>query len=378
MHAQLILWALRRRPWRNALIMASVALTVAVMIAFFSTRFELTKVLDRLDEVPYQRFWVKPVNLGSRGMYPLALKEKLEKVPGVQKVFYVMNVFSKLPDGQFIIGQGGNDGILEIERDFFPTDEATRQRWAADRTGAVIGSLVADAYKLDVGDQGEIATPAGPLKFKVSGISRGGPFQSRISFHYAQVDELLGSKGMVNDYRVVLDRKTDSAPVVKAVDDILQQHALASHMVGERTMMQLRGAGAASLIPNLLGALGLVLLITTALAITNTTIISVRERRAELATMRVLGFKKRSVSAMIVSEVFVICVAGGLLGIAVAWFAMRDGLALGSVLFMSVHMTLPGLLAGVGSTLAVAIGGSVISSWLAVRAPLAQALRDAG
>jgi putative ABC transport system permease protein len=358
--------------------MAAVALTVAVMIAFFSTRIELSRFLDRLDDIPYQRFWVKPVNLMSRQTYPLALKPKLEQVPNVQKVLYVVNLISKTPEGQVVIGQGGADGILEVERDFFPVDDASIQRWASERSGAIVGELVAEAFSLEVGELGELATAAGPVKFKVAGISRGGPFPNRVVFHYEYIDEILGSKGVVHDYRIVLDKKTDSRPVVKAVDEILDAHQLSSHLIGERTMMQLRGAGAASLIPNLLGALGLVLLITTALAITNTTVISIRERRAELATLRAVGFKKRSVARMIVSEVFVVCVAGGLIGVALAWFAMRDGLALGSSLLMSVHMTLPGLMAGVGSTFAVAIGGSAISSWLAVRAPLAQALRDAG
>ena len=113
MHTQLIMWSLRRRPWRNVLIIASVALTVAVMIAFFSTRMELSKFLDRLDEVPYQRFWVKPVDLMSRRTYPLVLRPKLEAVPGVQKVLYVVNLRgARIPDGRPIIAQGGADGLL--------------------------------------------------------------------------------------------------------------------------------------------------------------------------------------------------------------------------------------------------------------------------
>ncbi|CAN5910496.1 hypothetical protein BH11MYX2_BH11MYX2_32360 [soil metagenome] len=106
--------------------------------------------------------------------------------------------------------------------------------------------------------------------------------------------------------------------------------------------------------------------------------ISVRERRSELATLRVLGFKRRVVASLIVSKMFVVCIAGAALGTAIAWFVMRDGLALGSSLFVSVHMTLARLLAGVGSCFVVAIVGSTLSAWLAIRAPLAVALRCAG
>ena len=161
-------------------------------------------------------------------------------------------------------------------------------------------------------------------------------------------------------------------------DQILDAHGLSSHLVGERTMMALRGAGNASLIPNLLGVLGLVLLITTAIAIANATVISVRERRAELATLRVLGFKRRAIASLIVSESLLVCATGGVLGVAIAWFAMRGGLSLGTAVLSSVTATVPGILAGAITSIVVPIAGSVFSSWLAVRAPLAEALRDAG
>jgi putative ABC transport system permease protein len=378
MHAQLLVWTLRRRPWRNALIMSSVALTVAVMIAFFSTQLELSKFVSRLDSIPYQRFWVKPRNLTAHIEYPLSLKDQIAKVPGVVKVMYVSGMGAMTPDGVRLLVGGGSEGILEVERDFFPVDDATIARWNADPTAAVFGDIAAEALHLHVGSLTELETAFGPLKLRVAGISRGGPLQTRVVMHYKYVDEVTGSKGIVGDYRVVLDKKTDSRPVVAAVDQILEQHGLSSHLVGERTMMQLRGFSSAGLIPGLLGVLGLVLLVTTAMAITNTTIISVRERRAELATLRVLGFKKRSVAVMIVSEVFAVCIVGAAVGIAIAWFAMRDGIALGSTLLQSVHMSMPGLVAGAGSCLVVAIAGSAISSWLAVRAPLGEALRDAG
>jgi ABC-type antimicrobial peptide transport system permease subunit len=142
-------------------------------------------------------------------------------------------------------------------------------------------------------------------------------------------------------------------------------------------MMAIIGASEVGLIPNLLGALGIVLLITTALAIANTTVISVRERRSELASLRVLGFKKRSVALMIINEMFIVCLTGGALGTALAWFLMRDGISLGNKMMQSVTTTPSGLVAGLATSIVVPLIGSIVSSWLAVRAPLAEALRDA-
>jgi putative ABC transport system permease protein len=378
MRTQLVMWTLRRRPWRNLLILVSVAITVAVMIAFFSMRIELARFFARLDSIPYERFWVKPRNLTSNVTYPLALKDQLAKVPGVQQVLYVVNVGGKTSDGLPFYIQGGADGLLEVERDFFPVDDATIERFAKEPTAAVVGDQLADALHLEVGKVIDLPTAKGPVNVHVAGISRGTVFQNRVVCHYKYLDELLGAKGVVSDYRIVIDKTTDSGPVVKTIDEILDTHGLSSHLVGERTMMSLRGAGNASLIPNLLGVLGLVLLITTAIAIANATVISVRERRAELATLRVLGFKRRAIASMIVSESLLVCATGGVLGIAIAWFAMRGGLSLGSAVLSSVTATVPGILAGAITSIVVPIAGSIFSSWLAVRAPLAEALRDAG
>lgn len=377
MHAQLIIWTLRRRPWRNLLIMVSVAMTVAVMIAFFSTRIELSRFFARLDSIPYQRFWVKPRNLAAgSGQYPLALDKTLRDVPGVKEVLYVNYITGTTPDGARIRGQGGSDAILAVERDFFPVDDASMQRWASDRSGAIVEGSLADKLHLEVGKLAEISTPKGPLKFTVSGISRATVFQNRVMWHYDYIDQFLGKKGTVQEYRIALDRATDSRPVVEAVDKILDERGLSAQMVDEKTMMAVVGAGQAGLIPNLFGALGLVLLITTALALTNTTVISVRERRAELASLRVLGFKKRTVAFMIVNEMFIVCLVGGILGSALAWFVMRDGISLGLGLLQAVKMTRVGLLAGLATAIFVPLIGSIVSSWLAVRAPLAEALRD--
>lgn len=381
MHAQLITWTLRRRPWRNLLIILSVAMTVAVMVAFFSTRIELSRFLDRADSVPYQRFWAKPLNL-AKGyvIYPRSLEKGLKEIPGVQEVI-TANYFiaESFPDG-FRPGvvQGGSDNILKVERDFFPVDDAAMERWPKEKDGAVIGENVAKELNLVVGSKSEIPTPKGKLPFTVSGIAHDSVLMNRMVFHFDYIDQFWGYNGAVNEYRIAIDKHADARPIVDAVNKFLEEKGTFAQLVSERTMMMLIGSRDAGLIPNLLGALGVVLLITTVLAIANTTVISVRERRAELATMRVLGFKNRSIALMIVNESFIICLVGGVLGTAAAWFAMRDGINLGNKVMQSVTATVPGLVAGLAVSLIVPLIGSVVSSWLAVRAPLAEALRDIG
>jgi putative ABC transport system permease protein len=377
---QLVMWTLRRRPWRNALIAGSLAITMTTMIVFFSMVLKIKEFVETASGLPYERLWINErASSNSFQILPLAFNEQLAKIPGVQHVNYGMIVLSPTPDGQLAIGNAASAKTLEYERDFFPVDDATMERWAKERTGAVFADKLAAKLGLEIGEEGELPTPTGPVKFRVSGISPGTVLSTRFVLHYEYVDELMGRPGITNVAYVVVDRAADRKPVFAAVDELLATSGIPSQLVTEGTIMKATGSGQAVAIPALLGALGLLLLITTGAAVANATVISVRERRAELATLRVLGFKKRVLASIIFAESLLVCAIGGVLGVVLAWLAMRNGLPLGtSPLFQAVSLSREGLVAGLIVSLAIPIVGSALSSWLAVRAPLAQALRDAG
>jgi putative ABC transport system permease protein len=163
---------------------------------------------------------------------------------------------------------------------------------------------------------------------------------------------------------------------VKAVDDLTASYAL--HLITEDTMLQMRGIKSSHVIPNLLGALGLILLLTTTLGIANSTMISVRERRAELATLRVIGVKPRVLAATIVGESALVCAIGGLIGVAVTWWVLHNGLSLNANFLENLKASTFGMIAGFVVSLVVSVLGSAFAAWLAVRAPLSVALRDVG
>lgn len=378
MYAHLTIWSLRRRPWRTLLTAVSVALTVAVLTAFFSVRAEIGRVLALKESAPYQRLWLKPRNLAAeRGQQlPLALKDKIAAVPGVAKVSYAVFGGTILPDGHRV----GLLGFDSESDNFFPEhkpSQAIRDAWLADRTAVFVSALLAKDFNLETGTVWELPYEDKTLTLKVVGVLPASALPGPIVImHYDYLDEVQGRKGVVTDFYVGVDKKTDHRPVVKGVDEVTASYA--QHLITEDTMLQMRGAKRSHVIPNLLGALGLVLLVTTALGIANSTMISVRERRAELATLRVLGVKRRVLAFSVVGESLVVCVLAGLVGAALTWWAMRDGVSLNAMFLDHLKINTLGLLGGLATSLFVPLVGSSIAAWLAVRAPLSVALRDVG
>lgn len=379
MYAQLTLWSLRRRPWRRVLTAFSVALTVAVLTAFFSVRSEIQRVLALKESAPYQRLWLKPRNLGGeRGLkLPIALKDQLQKVPGVAKVSYASYGRATLADDSVV-------GLLAFDIDtrfFFPEHEPSteegRRMWLEDRSSALVSSEVAKEFHLTPGALFELPYESKKLAVKVAAILPESALPSRaIIMHWEQLDELNGRKGLVTDYYIALDKKTDYRPVVKAVDELTESYAL--HLITEDTMLQMRGIKSSHVIPNLLGALGLVLLLTTALGIANSSMISVRERRAEIATLRVIGFKTRVIALTIIGDSLLVCTIGGLIGVSITTWVMRDGISLNSMFLERLTVSTFGLVAGFATSVGVSLLGSAFASWRAVSAPLGVALRDVG
>ena len=69
--------------------------------------------------------------------------------------------------------------------------------------------------------------------------------------------------------------------------------------------------------------LGVIVVITIALVAANTAAMSIRERRAEIAVMRSLGFTSRLILGLLLAESLIIGLLGGLLGCGGAFVVLK-------------------------------------------------------
>jgi putative ABC transport system permease protein len=69
--------------------------------------------------------------------------------------------------------------------------------------------------------------------------------------------------------------------------------------------------------------LGLIVVISIALVAANTAAMSIRERRAEIAVMRSLGFSSRLILSLLLAESLIIGLVGGVLGCGSAYLVLK-------------------------------------------------------
>ena len=115
-------------------------------------------------------------------------------------------------------------------------------------------------------------------------------------------------------------------------------------------------------------------LVTLSLIISNAISISVRERRLELAVLKVLGFRPRQILLLVLSESLLLgCVSGlasaGLTYIAVNWWL--EGLKFPIAFFDAFFIPPEALVWGLCLGGAAALAGSIAPAWSACRVKVA-------
>jgi putative ABC transport system permease protein len=242
--------------------------------------------------------------------------------------------------------------------------------------GAVVSDVTAKDLNLTVGQEAEVPTSAGPLHVKVVGLSHHALVGQRIAVHYDYLQEFLKNPGTCL-FRV-FTKPDDFEAVARAIRDQTANSATPMQGVDASTYSAML-AKRAGMVPAVLGFLGLFLILVTALTLANNCAISVRERRTETATLRVLGYHRGTIARLVVSEAMLVGLIGGLLAVAICAVAFRDGVQLTpgqAGLLPPVTVAVPGVIAGFIVALVVPLLGALPAAWASLRTPLVQALRD--
>ena len=249
--------------------------------------------------------------------------------------------------------------------------EEEKQRWLANRTGAVVDRATADRFGWSVGDriplQGTIwRTRSGSTwEFTLDGIfeeSTAGAAQ--FLFHYEYLAEAnVRGRGFVGQYVVRVDDPSRSAEIAAAVDGRFANSPAETRTTTEQAFLQgmadqLGNIGA--MLTAILGAVFFTLLLIT----TNTMAQAIRERTSELAVLKALGFTNGRVLALVLLETGLLAVVGGTTGLGLIFLALSGGDPTGGFLpeFAMARRDL-----ALGAGLVVALG-AISATWPALLA----------
>jgi putative ABC transport system permease protein len=262
---------------------------------------------------------------------PLSYRDKILRIQGVKAITH-NNWFG---------------GVYQEEKNFFPqfVIDVENQRkvipelivpddqWAnfvKDRQGAIAGASLAKRFGWKIGDRIPIKNAlfggAATWDFNLDGIYHGKRPQddeSQFWFQWDYFEERMPQsfKGNAGWYILKLDQPDDAPRVAKAIDDMFANSPYETKTETESAF----AAGWVKQFGNiefLILSIGAVVFFTLLLVTGNTMAISVRERTAELAVLKAIGFTDRSVLFFVLSEALLIALFGGLIGLALAIFAV--------------------------------------------------------
>lgn len=211
--------------------------------------------------------------------------------------------------------------------------EDQKQKWFEDRQGAIVGSSLAKALNLKVGDRftlgGTIFPGDWPLN--IVGIytaSRKSFDQSSMIFHWDYVNEQLPEQRRDQIGWVVsrVDDAGQGADVATRIDKVFDQYDHQTLTMSERAM-NLSFLGMFSAILKAIDVVSVIILLILVMILANTIAMGVRERTTEYGALRALGFSPGHVRFFIIGESTFVGLCAGLLGVGLAVPLVNGGMS---------------------------------------------------
>jgi putative ABC transport system permease protein len=319
---------------------------------------------------------------------PLTYAQRIRQVPGVTGVAWA-NWFG---------------GVYITERNFFPQfaistptyldlypefvlSDAERKAFFADRTGAIAGRKLADKYGWKVGDQIPLRGTIypGTWTFNLRGIFEGAEASTDTSAMYFHFDYLNESIRRLNPRRadqagVFIEqlRDPDEAAAVSQAIDATFRNSLAETLTETEKAFQLGFVAMSEAILAAIQAVSFVVIVIIMAVMANTMAMTARERYAEYATFKALGFGGGFVALLIFAESLGIALIGGALGIALTFpLAQAFASSVGAIL-SGFRISGETIALQVGAALVVGTVAAVVPAWRASRIRIVDGLRAIG
>ena len=374
-----LLWAnLRRRPLRTLFTFLSIAvafmlfgLLEAIRNGFFGgaelAGADRTMTMHKMSIIQ---------------QLPRSYYERIKAVPGVKVANYQswFGGWYQNERNQLSTLAADPETFFEVYPEY-QMAEAQKRAWLANRTGAIVGKDVAKRFDWKVGDRI-------PLQQSIPYKNNGNTWEVTIEGIFEETSN-NGNIVIRHDYLsegstwardrigwVVsrLSNPDDLPRVAVAIDTLFANSSTETKTASEKTWVgdfakQVGNIGA------ILSAVAFAVFFTMLLVTANTMAQSVRERTGELGVMKTLGFSNATVTRMVLAEALLLTVAGGVVGMGLA-FIVSSGMRAA----LSTYLPLIGVTSStviIGAILMVALGltAGALPALRAMRLKVVDALR---
>lgn len=317
---------------------------------------------------------------------PVSYQRQMESIPGVAAVTHATwfgGIYKEPSQSFFPQFPVIPDEYMAMYPEFLLPKEQM-EAWKHTRTGVVVGRTTANKFGWKIGDR--IPMQATIWRKKDGGIMwpfdlvgiYDGKFKetdtTQFLFRYDYFDETRWfGQGIVGWYIIKIKDPAHAEQVAAAIDEHFANSSYETKTETEKAFMK----GFADQMGNIGKIVTFVLtavFFTILLVAGNTMAQAVRERVPEIGVMKAIGFTETRILAFILAESCAIAIAGGAIGLLVAWLLVSRGDPTGGALPI---FFIPGsdLLIGAGCVILLGIVSGLLPAIQAMRLQPVDALR---
>jgi putative ABC transport system permease protein len=376
-----------RLVWRNALrnkrrsllTVTSLALSLFLLTTLLTVVTELERPPDS-QEAMLRLVVRNAVSLGTP--LPVAYQQQIEQVPGVAlttRMQWFGGVY--VDEANFFAQFGCEPAKLARMYPEYKIDPAQLDAFVRDRTGALAGRVLAERFGWRVGDRITIQGRIFPvdLQLTIRGIYDA-PDASAVFFDQQYLDE--GLKALDRDGEIgtffVKARAPEDVPRIMDAVDARFRNSLAQTKTETEQAFQLSFVSMLGNIKTLIISISSVIVFTILLVVANTVGMSIRERTTEIAVLKTMGFRRRLVLGLLVSESVCLGLLAWLVG-SVGARLLYGGIDLAKLNFpfiRQLEVTPQTLAVGFGVAMLIAVASTFVPAYRAARMTIAAALRN--
>jgi putative ABC transport system permease protein len=313
---------------------------------------------------------------------PIAYRERIAQMKGIDAISAAQWFGGVYKDPANFFGQYAVDAdrLFDIYPEFHAEDADQKNAFIAGQTTALAGASLRRRFGWKIGDRVTLQGTILPVNVEttIAGFIDGGGSDANFYFHWEYLDQLF-PQGTTQAFFIKASN-ADLLPAISEAVDTMFANSTAPTKTETESAFVIEVFSMWGNVRLLVLSISTVILFTVILVALNTVSMSVRDRTREIAVLRMLGFLPFQIVSMIVAESCLISATGGLLGALAAHFIYNniDVNALSSGLIESFPVRWNTVLLSTVISLMIAIVSTVPPAWLALRLPIASAIRQLG
>ncbi len=251
---------------------------------------------------------------------PISYRAKIASLPGVTAVVGTQWFGGQYIDARnFFANFAVNTDQFEKVYDDYQVPAAQLEDWKRERTAALVGQKLMATYHWKLGDRVTLLNSVFGinLDFVIRAVYtdvKDPSYEQALYFNYDYLDEAMGGLNQIGNYVVKVDNRANAQRVQDAIDEMFRNSAFETKTDTE----QAYALGFVSMLGNinlLFAAISAAVIFALLFMVGNATAMSVRERTAEVAVMKTLGFGRSAILKLIAGEAVMIALLGGLVGV---------------------------------------------------------------